>query len=127
MTMPDLEDRFRSFSRTRTPDLWSDIETREPRSETRPTPSWQRAVVAAVALVIAVAGIGLATLTFGGSERAPATGTSGTLAGPRANGEIWFRVGGGEGGSRIESVAADGSGRRVVFEGEPTRVAQVAW
>src|SRR5262245_53772420 len=127
MTMPDLEDRFRSLSRTGSPDLWSDIATRERRSETQPTPSWRRAVVAAVALVIAVAGSGLAALTFGGSERAPATGTSGALVGSKANGEIWFRVGGGDGGSRIESVAADGARRRVVFEGEPTRVAQVAW
>src|SRR5262245_4768815 len=127
MTMPDLDDRFRSLSRTGSPDLWSDIETREPRSETPPTPAWRRAVVAAVALVIAVAGIGLAALTFGGSERAPATGASGALVGSKANGEIWFRVGGGDGGSRIESVAADGARRRVVFEGEPTRVAQVAW
>jgi TolB protein len=125
--MADLDERFRSLSRTRSPELWSDIETREPRSEIAPTPWPYRALAAAVALAIAVAGIGLAALTFGGSELKPATGTSGSLARPKANGEIWFRVGGGDGGSRIEAVAADGSGRRVVFEEEPTPIAQVAW
>ncbi|HJU57675.1 MAG TPA: hypothetical protein VJ774_02945 [Actinomycetota bacterium] len=124
--MADLNERFRSLSRTGTPDLWPDIETREPRSGTPPTPWSHRALAAAVALVVAVAGIGLAAVTFGGSEQ-PATGTSGSLVGPKTNGEIWFRVGGGDGGSRIEAVAPDGSGRRVVFEEEPTRTAQVAW
>ena len=113
--MADLDERFRSLSRTGSPDLWSDIETREPRSGMPPTPWLPRALAAAVALVIAIAGIGFAAVTFGGSEQAPATGTSGGLVGPKANGEIWFRVGGGEGGSRIDAVAPDGSGRRVVF------------
>ena len=111
--MADLDERFRSLSRSGSPDLWRDIETREPRSGIPPTPGVHRALAAAVALVIAIAGIGLAAVTFGGSE--PATGTSGSLLGPKANGEIWFRVGGGEGGSRIDAVAPDGSSRRVVF------------
>jgi dipeptidyl aminopeptidase/acylaminoacyl peptidase len=125
--MADLDERFRSLSRTGSPDLWPDIETREPRSAVPPTPWPHRALAAAVALVIAVAGIALAALSFGGAEHQPSTGTSGSLVGPKANGEIWFRVGGGEGGSRIEAAAPDGSGRRVVFEEEPTRIAQVAW
>ncbi len=125
--MADLDERFRSLSRTGSPDLWPDIETREPRNEVASAPWSHRTLAAAVALVVAVAGIGFAAVTFGGSERQPATGTRGSIAGPKANGEIWFRVGGGDGGSRIEAVAPDGSGRRVVFEEEPTRVAQVAW
>jgi TolB protein len=126
MTMADLDERFRSFSRTRTPDLWRDIEHREPGPSPAP-PARRRLLAIAVAFTVAAVGIGAAAITFGGSERQTATGTSGALVGPKSNGEIWFRVGGGDGGSRIESVAADGSGRRVVFEGEPTRVAQVAW
>jgi TolB protein len=126
MTMADLDERFRSFSRTRTPDLWRDIEHREPGPSPAP-PARRRLLAIAVAFTVAAVGIGAAAITFGGSERQTATGMSGALVGPKTNGEIWFRVGGGDGGSRIESVAADGSGRRVVFEGEPTRVAQVAW
>ena len=34
---------------------------------------------------------------------------------------IYFRVGGGEGGSRIESIEPDGSGRRVVFSDDQRR------
>jgi WD40 repeat protein len=66
--MTDLDERFRSFSRTRTPDLWPDIEGREPRSKTPPTPSWHRALAAAVALVVATAGIAVVAVTFGGSK-----------------------------------------------------------
>jgi Tol biopolymer transport system component len=62
---------------------------------------------------VAIAGIGVAALTFGGSGRPAASGPSGPLT--IANGPIYFRVGGGEGGSRIEAVEPDGSGPRVVF------------
>ena len=78
--MADLDDRFRSLSRMATPDLWQDIEGREPRSGIPPTPWSRRALAAAVALVIAVAGIGFVAVTFGGSEEQPAPGSSG---GPR--------------------------------------------
>jgi Tol biopolymer transport system component len=123
--MTDLGERFEALGRTRSPDLWREVEGREPRSLPSP-PTPRRAIAIVVAFSMAAAGLGLAALTFGDSEQ-PATRRSGALPGPMANGEIWFRVGGGDGGSRIESVAPDGSGRRVVFEEEPTRVAQVAW
>jgi hypothetical protein len=74
--MADLDERFRSLSRTRPPELWSDIETREPRSEVAPTPWQHRALAAAVALAIAVAGFGLAAVTFGGSEQRSGPGSS---------------------------------------------------
>jgi Tol biopolymer transport system component len=125
--MTDLDERFRSLSRTRPPDLWPDIDEREPRSDIPSAPASRRALAAAVALIVAIAGIGFAALTFGGSESQPATEATGSLAGPKRNGEIWFRVGGGDGGSRIEAVAPDGSERRVVFDEEPIRIAQVAW
>lgn len=122
--MPDLPERFRSLDRTLAPDLWPEIERRDPRAlpEARP----RRALVAAVAFAVAAAGVGLAGLTFGGSEPAGVTGTSGSGAVAVTNGSIYFRVGG-AGGTRIESIEPDGSGRRVVFDTDPNRIAQVAW
>jgi streptogramin lyase len=75
--MTDLDERFRSLSRTRSPDLWSDIEARDPRSGMSPTPWAHRALAAAVALAIAIAGIGFTAVTFGGSEERQEPGASG--------------------------------------------------
>src|SRR4029450_6352254 len=116
MTMTELGDRFASLARTRTPDLWREIEAREPRNPIEP--SSPRVVVAVVAFVVAIAGIGIAAVTFGGSDRPAASGTSGDAI---ANGPIYFRVGGGDGGSQVESIEPDGTDRRVVF-GEDSRV-----
>jgi dipeptidyl aminopeptidase/acylaminoacyl peptidase len=112
MTMPELGERFESLSRTRTPDLWPDIEGREPRRPIEPS-SARRLVVAVAAFVVAIAGIGLAAVTFGGSRPPVVSGKSGTAE--TANGPIYFRVGGADSGSRIESIEADGTGRRTVF------------
>jgi Tol biopolymer transport system component len=92
--------------------LWREIEIREPRNAIEPS-SARRVVVAVVAFVIALAGIGIVAVTFGRSESPAASRTSGPVT--VANGSIYFRVGGGEGGSRIEAVRPDGSGRHVVF------------
>jgi Tol biopolymer transport system component len=125
--MPDLGDRFRSLSRARAPDLWSDIEGREPREARDPVMS-RRVLAAVFAFVVAVAGIGFAALTFGGSERQMLTGTSGTDGGAKANGSIYFRVGGGDGGSRIESIEPDGTGRHIVFpEDSPVHYSRIAF
>lgn len=110
--MPELPDRFASLSRTRAPDLWGDIEAREPRNPIGPS-SARRAVVAVVAFVVAIAGTGIAAVTFGGSDRPAASGTSGAVA--ITNGPIYFRVGGADGGSRVESILPDGTSRHVVF------------
>jgi dipeptidyl aminopeptidase/acylaminoacyl peptidase len=122
--MRELGERFASLSRTSAPDLWPEIEGREPRNPIEPS-SARRAVVAVVALVVAIAGIGIAAVTFGGSDRPAASGTPGPPT--IANGPIFFRVGGGDGGSHIEAVQTDGSGQHVVLEGEPMRIAQIAW
>lgn len=74
--MTDLDERFQALSHTRSPDLWRDIEGRDPRTGIAPTPRSHRALAAAVALAIAAAGIGLAALTFGGSEQRSVTGGS---------------------------------------------------
>ena len=110
--MPELGGRFEWLSRTPAPDLWSDIQGREPRHLVEPSPA-RRLVVALAALVVAIAGIGLAAVTFGGSRPPVVSGRSGTAE--TANGPIYFRVGGADGGSRIESIEADGTGRHVVF------------
>jgi TolB protein len=107
--MPELPDRFASLSRTRAPDLWPEIEGLEPGRPIEPSPG-RRLVVAVAAFVVAIAGIGLAAVTFGGSRPRVVSGTAETVNGP-----IYFRVGGADGGSRIESIEADGTGRHVVF------------
>ena len=76
--MPDLDERFRSLSRTRSPDLWPDISRREPSRPPAQPSRARRAAAAAVALLLAGAGLGLAALSFGNS-REPATGTTGSL------------------------------------------------
>src|SRR5512132_1468971 len=125
--MPDLDDRFRSLSRTRAPALCADIEGRETREARDPVMS-RRVLAAVVAFVVAVAGIGFAALTFGGSERAMSTRTSGTAGEAKANGSIYFRVGGGDGDSRIESIEPDGTGRHVVFpEDSPVHYSRIAF
>lgn len=61
--MTDLKRKFRSLDRVRGPDLWPDIETREPRS--MPEHGRVRKVaVAAVALALAAAGAVLAARAF---------------------------------------------------------------
>ena len=122
--MPELGERFESLSRSPAPDLWREIEDREPRNPIEPSPV-RRLAVAVVALVVAIAGIGFAAISFGGSDRPGASGAPGPT--PVANGPIYFRVGGGDGWSHIEAVEPDGSGQRLVFQGEPMRIAQVAW
>ncbi len=104
--MTDLQDRFSSLSTSRAPDLWSEIQDREPR----PLPSeprWRRGVAATVALVVAAAGIGLAALTFGGTEQQRATGASGVGAAV-ANGSIAFARGEG-GGYHLAVLHPDGA------------------
>jgi Tol biopolymer transport system component len=124
MKMTDLRRRFESLSRLSTPDLWPEIHVREPGDPIGPSPA-RRVVVAVAALVVAAAGIGIAAVAFGGSDFRTVSEGSGPVA--IANGPIYFRVGGAEGGSRIEAVQPDGSEQRVVFEGEPMRIAQIAW
>jgi WD40-like Beta Propeller Repeat len=123
--MTDLDERFRSFSRTRPPDLWRDIEQREPG----PLPSSStrhRALAIVVAFALAAAGLGVAALTFGGSGSPTSTGTLSTGPKALANGPIYFRVGGADSGSRTESIEPDGTNRRVVFpEDSPVHYSRI--
>jgi Tol biopolymer transport system component len=65
--MTDLDHRFEALSRTRPPELWPDIEGREPRPLPSP-PTRRRALAVVVALAVSAAGLSVAALTFGGSE-----------------------------------------------------------
>ena len=111
--MPELGERFASLARTHAPDLWREIEAREPRNPIEP--SSRAAVVAAVvALVVGFAGIGIAAVTFGepNDRLHPA---------PRGRSRsrmdrIFFRVGRRRWRqSHRDRSEPDGSGRRVVF------------
>jgi len=84
--MRDLGERFESLSRTPAPDLWSEIEIRDPTR--MPTEQRGRRLLAAsVALLVAAAGIGLAAITFRSDPSAERRRLATVLA-PRANGRI---------------------------------------
>jgi len=58
-----LDERFRALKQTRPPDLWPDIEGREPRPPRREIP-WGRLSTAALALAVAAAGVAFAARAF---------------------------------------------------------------
>jgi len=108
--MPDLKQRFDSLSRTGAPDLWPDIEHREPRP-IPPEPRGHRAITAVVALAVAVAGLAFAVIALprGVERRGP--------AGASSNGMIAFPVSGffGEGRQPAQDIFVvnpDGTGLR---------------
>lgn len=126
--MPDLESRFRSLARTAAPDLWPDAQRREPLPSPG-RPAARRLLIAVTALAIAIAGFAVSVRAFTAGTSAPGPANSPPApTGRSANGAIYYRVGGGDGPSRIEAVEADGTGQRVVFDGDPLlHVAQIAW
>ncbi|MGH2764697.1 MAG: hypothetical protein ACRDKA_02110 [Actinomycetota bacterium] len=70
--MPDLEARFRIVRQIPPPDLWPEIEHREPRGP-QPDAPWRRLGIGAVALVMAAAGIVIAARAFLDREEGVAT------------------------------------------------------
>ena len=120
-----LSDRFEALDATRSPDLWRSIENRE----LGPAPSMgtghRRAAAAVVALAVAAGAIALAARAFIGMEAREPGATASVQ--PKANGVIWFRVGGGDGPSFVYEVRPDGSGQRLVFDSQPPRFSQIAW
>jgi streptogramin lyase len=67
--MPDLETRFRDLDRVRGPDLWPDIETRQP-GPMHEGGTTRRVAVAAVALLLAAGGAVLVVRAFLGGDQA---------------------------------------------------------
>jgi dipeptidyl aminopeptidase/acylaminoacyl peptidase len=120
-----LSDRFEALDATRSPDLWRSIENREPGPPPPVGPGGRRAAAAVLALAVAAGAIALAARAFMGME-AREPGATASLQ-PKANGVIWFRVGGGDGPSFVYEVRPDGSGQRLVFDSQPPRFSQIAW
>jgi dipeptidyl aminopeptidase/acylaminoacyl peptidase len=80
--MSDLEERFRSLGRVSSPNLWTEIEGREP-GWTPPEPSaGRRWLVGAVAFVVAAAGFAFAATAFRDDNGPPPTSlvTNGKIA-----------------------------------------------
>jgi TolB protein len=97
--MSDLRDRFGELDRIALPDL--DEELRRPRLQTGPV-GWRggRVLTVVLALVVASAGLGLATWAFSaGQEPSPRPAATVT------NGQLAF-----SGGGQIHVVSPDGSG-----------------
>ena len=83
--MPSLDDHFSSLAKIHTPEGWPDLDALEPRSaqspdvgqprrlRTKPLPRQpvHRLAAAALALVVAIAGIGFAIRAFEGVSRSP--------------------------------------------------------
>jgi Tol biopolymer transport system component len=99
--MTDLDERFGSLMRTPTPDLWSNVTSREPRLLRDGPPLVHRALVATLALVIAAAATALSVRAFISDDVASRPGAT------ISNGVLAFSDGG-----RIYAVSPDGSGLR---------------
>lgn len=109
----NLADRFQTLGRTRTPDLWPDIERREPRELPR-APGDRRMLAAATAFAVAAAGIALAAQAFfGGEAPRPAGIPQGAIVFVAQEG------GPASGRTSIVRVAPDGSGRIGLSSGAP--------
>lgn len=116
--MTDLNERFRTLDRMAPPDLWDEAERRRPGL--RPSASHRyRLITAAVALVVAAAGVGLAARTFGGSR---SRDVSNVVGSPLENGAIAY-VSNGE----IWLVRPDGSEAMKLDVEAPGGVGGVAW
>jgi len=116
--MTDLNERFRTLDRLAPPDLWDDAERRRPGTRLLGSRR-HRLITAAVALVVAAAGIGLAATTFDGSRQRD---TSDVVGFPLENGVIAY-VSNGE----IWLVQADGSEAARVEIDAPGLVGGPAW
>jgi Tol biopolymer transport system component len=129
--MADLEERFRSLSRTQAPDLWPEIDRREPSLE--PGVGGPRRLAAALAAaIIAIAGFAVAVVAFRGdggsvSDPGPADGVAEVTF--IRNGELWAVPADGSSETRIAldvdgavngvSWAPDGSRMAVSIEVDP--------
>jgi Tol biopolymer transport system component len=116
--MTDLGQRFRSFSRTNTPDLWSEISHREPQMQSPVSPR-RRALAIAVAFLVAAAGVAVVAIAFVGREP---QGTIGERGSTIANGAIAYVS---EGVAWV--VHPDGSSARTLPIDVPDSIGSISW
>jgi Tol biopolymer transport system component len=117
--MTDLREQFRTLDRLDAPDLWPEAERRQPGT-VRPHRRPSRLLAAALALVVATLGIGLAVRAFtgGSAQRTPEPATSvprGAIAFVRVAGdaidaarEIYLADPDGSGVRALTDAGADG-------------------
>jgi Tol biopolymer transport system component len=123
----NFDDRARSRERVDAPDLWDRSDMLEPRPDDPVVNTRERVTVFAMTLLLTLATTGFVVFAFHEppSRNLPASDV--TLA-PSANGELYFRVGGGDGPSWWETVQPDGSAGRSVFGADdPVHFDRVAW
>ena len=113
--MADLERRFNLFTEIRPPDLWPEIETREPRAaSTSP-----RVVTVVTAMAVAAAGIALAVWAFqAGRPAEPAGPPEGIIAFSAPSERFRWE---------IITMRTDGSGRSVVTGSVPGDAFHPSW
>jgi RNA polymerase sigma factor (sigma-70 family) len=125
MVMPDLRTRFRGADRIPAPDLWEDIARWEPRPAVSGLSASRRLMITSVAFALAAGAIAFAVLAFSvNRQRTPISSPS---MAPKANGVIYFQVGGGDAETWTDEVRPDGSGERQAFAPEPVHYDEIAW
>ena len=75
--MPDLRTRFRGAEGIPTPDLWNEINSREPRRHLEPSPT-RKLLIVAFALLISLGAIFFVVQSFAGRQSEPASEPSST-------------------------------------------------
>jgi Tol biopolymer transport system component len=111
----DLDRRFRLFTEVQPPDLWPEIETREPRG---PSPG-SRAGAILLALALAAGGIGLAVWAFrSGPSPEPAVAPEEVIAFVTPSERFRWE---------IVTMRTDGTGRSVVTGSVPGDAGHPSW
>jgi TolB protein len=114
--MTDLGTRFRSIREAPSPELWHEIEHREPRPNEDVVAPLRKFGIVALAFLVASFGIGFVIHAFrGGPRRAPTTTRSVGPLTVRSNGDIYYVLGGGGDTPQIASVNPNGTGRQVAL------------
>jgi Tol biopolymer transport system component len=118
--MSDLEERFRALGRVGSPDLWTEIEDREPGSARVEPSSGRRWLAGVVAFAVAATGLTFAAVVFrSGDQPRPVSALT--------NGKIAFSGFDGN-SSQIYSVEPDGSGLAHLTQGSDLATAtDPAW
>jgi Tol biopolymer transport system component len=113
--MADLERRFRLFTEVRPPDLWPEIDSREPRG---PSPESRLGTIL-LALAVAAGGIGLAVWAFRASPPPEPTGPPGEIIAFASPSER-FRW-------EIVTMRTDGTERTVLTGSVPGDAGHPSW